>query len=77
MLSTSDNPYNPWTQWDDWFAWDATAGYNTCDYLARFTNTLSSVDDEAREALVQLAVLEIVEINITGTFIYVPKPEQK
>ena len=74
MLSTSDNPYNPWTDYDRWHDWDISHGYDTAGYIAALSNTLSSMDDEDNEVVYNEAVLNIVEQNITGTYIIVPQP---
>lgn len=74
MLSTSDNPYNPWTQYDKWLDWDTTHGYNTNSYVARLANTLDSMDEEATLEVYQAAVDAIMEQNLTGNYVIVPKP---
>jgi hypothetical protein len=78
MLTTLDNPYNPFTQYDEWYEYDTGKGYNTCAYLARITKTSEELS-EAEEALaIDVAMDEIVSLNILGNYIkvradYIPR----
>lgn len=76
MLSTSDNPWNPWTHFKEWQAWDMSAGYHTLPYLARITVTSHELSDADQDLAVELAIREIVELNINGMYIAVPEPKK-
>lgn len=68
MLTTIDNPFNPFTQFDEWFAFDESKGYHTCSYLARITKgsyELSEADDVLAQ---ELAIDEIIKINVLGIY---------
>lgn len=68
MLTTTDNPYDPFTQFDAWNGYDESQGYFTCAYLARITktsNVLSKADDDDA---VDIAMDEIVALNILGIY---------
>ena len=68
MLTTIDNPFNPFTQFDEWFAFDESKGYHTCSYLARITKgsyELSEADDMLAQ---ELAIDEIIKINVLGIY---------
>ena len=68
MLTTIDNPFNPFTQFDEWFAFDESKGYHTCSYLARITKGSYELS-EADDALAQeLAIDEIIKMNILGIY---------
>lgn len=75
MLSTSDNPWNPWTHFNEWLAWDMDAGYFTLPYLDRITMSSDALSDADQDADVEMAIEEIVRMNITGTYIAVPEPK--
>lgn len=68
MLTTIDNPFNPFTQFEDWLAFDEMKGYHTCEYLARVTKggySLSESDDDLAQ---ELAIDEILELNVLGIY---------
>jgi hypothetical protein len=69
MLTTEDNPWSPFTQFDEWYAYDVAKGYCTCSYLARVIGYLDdSLDDYTNSFLVQKAIDEILEYNLTGNY---------
>lgn len=68
MLTTADNPWNPSTQFKEWYAFDVAHGYNTCSYLARIANTSEELTDEENEILIDNAIDEILELNLTGNY---------
>jgi hypothetical protein len=75
MLSTIDNPWNPFTEFDEWKAYDESHGYNSLSLLGRIvvtSNDLSQVDESQA---IENAIEEIVELNVSGVHIMVPKPE--
>jgi hypothetical protein len=68
MITTIDNPYDPFTQFDEWQAYDISMGYHTLSYLARIavsSEELSEVDDELAT---DLAIDEIVNMNLLGIY---------
>lgn len=73
MLSTTDNPYNPWTQYDLWLTKDEELGYYTNNYLARIYKVFEDAGIKEEEAL-RLAIADIIETNIYGTYCLVPQP---
>ena len=68
MLTTVDNPYDPFTHYDEWYAYDEAQGYNTCAYLDRVTLSADSLSDEDQDRAVQVAIDEIVSLNILGIY---------
>lgn len=68
MLTTTDNPFNPFTQWDEWFAFDNRMGYGTLNYLARITTTSDALSPADQAQAIELAIDEIVEMNILGIY---------
>ena len=74
MLSTSDNPWNPWTHFKEWEAWDMEHGYFTLPYLARVTVSSHELSEADQDLAVELAIAEIVRLNINGMYIAVPEP---
>lgn len=68
MLTTIDNPFDPFTQFEEWYAFDTDNGYNTCAYLARVTKSSDELSDEDESIAIQLAIDEIVELNILGIY---------
>jgi hypothetical protein len=69
MLTTTDNPYNPFEQWDEWYAWDEAAGYHTTGYLARIAKTSTELSEADQRLSIDLAIDEIVEMNINGMYV--------
>lgn len=76
LLSTEDNPYNPWTQWEDWYNWDEQSGYFTCGLLDRIAKTSPDLDESDNFEEIQNAQQRILELNPTGNYILVKKPEE-
>ena len=74
MLSTSDNPWNPWTHFKEWNAYDMAAGHHTLGYLARITVSSDELSQADQDLAVELAIEEIVRLNINGLYIKVPEP---
>lgn len=77
MLTTIDNPFNPFTQFSDWFAFDESRGYHTCSYLARITKgsyELSETDDMLAQ---ELAIDEIIKLNVLGIYKKVKEVDYK
>jgi hypothetical protein len=71
MLSTLDNPYNPWNDFDKWYLFDETSGYHTCSYLARLVATSPDISDEDQNIAINLAIDDILRLNLTGKYIKV------
>lgn len=76
LLSTSDNPWNPWTNFLEWNAWDMQAGYHTLSYLARIAVSAHELSPADQDLAVELAIEEIIRLNINGMYIAVPEPEK-
>lgn len=75
MLSTSDNPWNPWTHFTEWHAHDMQAGHHTLSYLARITMSSHELSEADQDLAVELAIQEILRLNVNGLYIAVPEPE--
>lgn len=73
MLSTSDNPFNPFKEFDSWFAFDLSKGYNTLSYLANLAETSDDALDLENTLAINEAIMEAVNINLTGNRIVVEK----
>ena len=73
MLTTIDNPFNPFTQWEDWYAFDEGKGYHTCGYLARIAKSSDELSQVDEELAIQLAIDEIIELNVLGIYKKVTK----
>jgi len=76
MLSTSDNPWNPWTDFTEWNSWDMQAGYHTLGYLARITVSSDELSPADQDLAVELAIQEIIRLNVNGMYIAVPEPKK-
>ena len=74
MLSTVDNPYNPFTEFEQWNNWDQQSGYYTLSYLARVTITSDELSELDQSQAIDIAMDEIIDMNITGNYIKVPEP---
>ena len=68
MLTTTDNPYDPFDQYDLWYATDEQLGYNTPSYLARVAIVSEDLGDALYHHEIEMAIDEIIEENITGTY---------
>ncbi len=68
MLTTTDNPYDPFDNYDEWEAMDAWFGYHSPSYLARIAITTDNLSIQEYHREIELAIDEIVEENITGTY---------
>lgn len=77
MLTTIDNPYNPFTQFDEWFAFDESKGYHSCAYLARIAKTSDELSEADEGKAIELAIDEIVSLNILGIYKKVTKDDYK
>jgi hypothetical protein len=75
MLSTSDNPWSPWTHFNEWNTYDMQAGYHTLAYLARITVSSNELSQPDQDLAVELAIEEIVRLNINGLYVAVEEPE--
>lgn len=68
MLTTIDNPYNPFTDFDNWYQFDVDKGYNTSQYLARIANVSDELSEADQTYYTNLAINEIVDLNILGLY---------
>lgn len=76
LLSTSDNPWNPWTEWDQWFSYDTQAGHHTLNYLARIVTSSDELSEADQDLAYDLAVEEILRLNVNGLYVGVPEPKK-
>lgn len=68
LVTTIDNPFDPFKQFDDWYRFDNDHGYHTCEYLARVAKTSNDLSEEANAEAINVAVDEIVRLNINGMY---------
>ena len=68
MLTTIDNPYDPFSQFDEWYAYDEAKGYHSSAYLARVVRTANDLSTDDQNRLIEDAIDEIVELNLTGKY---------
>jgi hypothetical protein len=76
MLTTFDNPYDPFTQFDEWYAMDESLGYHTTSYLARIVVTSDELSESDQVVARELAIDEIIEVNINGMYTKVSNDSQ-
>lgn len=69
-LTTMDNPYDPFKQFDQWLMFDKEHDYDTCEYLARMTQSRLTDDmSQTEESLVIENVIdEIIETFPFGLY---------
>ena len=77
MLSTADNPFKPWTDYDKWDEWDKEHGYNTSSYIATIAQIIRAGGRVTDEEATDLAMLDILDLNITGNYVYYPSSEEE
>lgn len=68
MLTTADNPFNPFEDWDSWQRFDEDNGYHSVSYLARVAKTSYDLSDDDNNRLIEDAIDEIIELNVTGNY---------
>lgn len=67
-ITTFDNPYDPFTDFVNWYFYDVMHGYNTCNYLARFSNTSDNFTDEENNKENEKAIDEIIKYDFLGIY---------
>jgi hypothetical protein len=75
-LTTADNPYNPNGGEDEFRQWnqfDISMGYYTLSYLARVVRSSDELSEASQQFAYDLAVEEILELNLTGNYIRIDK----
>ena len=75
LLSTLDNPYDPFTQFNEWNQYDILKGYNTLAYLGRVTNFPEEATESEKNDVIDSAIAQAIELNITGNYIKVIEGE--
>ena len=68
MVTTVDNPYDPFSDFKRWYSFDTAKGYNTVALLGRLVKTSSDHSEADQIEAQNLAVNEIVELNVTGLY---------
>lgn len=66
LLTTVDNPFNPFENFDEWMEYDIHLGYNTLSLLDRIVNDSSDLSGPNQALLIQQAIDEIVQENVSG-----------
>lgn len=75
MLTTVDNPFSPFTQFDEWLQYDMAAGYDTSGMLARVAMVSDDMSERDQDLVIDDAIQEIVDENITGLYRIVENSE--
>lgn len=73
MLTTVDNPYDPFIQFDLWYVWDQNSGYCTPGLLARLAHPSDEISEADQFWLVQDAINEIAQENVSGVHLKVKR----
>lgn len=68
MLTTVDNPHSPFDDFAAWYTFDVSSGYNTSEFLARILVDSSELTEADHDRAVELAIDEIIKMNVTGVF---------
>lgn len=66
MLTTVDNPFDPFTQFDEWLACDISLGYNSCGMLDRIAKVSDDLSIPDQHRIINDAIDEIVNENVSG-----------
>lgn len=75
-LTTFDNPFSPFDEFDQWQEFDLhERNYNTNEYLARITQMYENDLDLTEEEAYQLALNEIVRLNVLGIYMKITREE--
>lgn len=77
MLTTVDNPFDPFTQFDEWLEYDIRLGYNTCSFLDRIAKGSNDLSPTDQAKVVQDAIDEIVNENVSGMWRKVSREDAK
>lgn len=75
MLTTVDNPYDPWTRFDEWLAFDTMKGYHSLSFLDRVCSNSNELSEADQDHMIQLAIEEIVQENVSGMWKKISKSE--
>lgn len=75
MLTTVDNPYDPWTSFDEWLAFDTMKGYHSLSFLDRVCENSNELSSPDQAYMIQIAIDEIVEENVSGMWRKISKDE--
>ena len=73
MLTTIDNPWDPFTDFDQWFVYDTQQGYHSAAFLARILKTSDELSEPDQIVAIELAIDEIVAMNVLGLYKKVSK----
>lgn len=84
MLSTIDNEWNPFDNFSEWYSRDLVLARqqnrrSCCGYLAIIAACSDDVSDNEFNQIMNDAIDEIVELDLSGTFIKItrdPAPEE-
>jgi hypothetical protein len=68
MITTVDNPYDPFKEFKRWYAYDVSHGYHTAALLGRVIATSDNLSEADQIVAQNLAIDEMVEINVTGLY---------
>lgn len=68
MVTTTDNPYDYFTDFENWNAFDKQKGYNTLAYLTRIVQPSPHLPNDVYEQIIEDAVDQIVQLNLTGNY---------
>jgi hypothetical protein len=76
-LTTVDNPFDPFTQFNQWYAFDTTQGYHSASLLARVARSSDDLSDADQHSVIQEAIDEIVNENVSGMHRKVSRSDKK
>ena len=71
LLTTMDNPNNPFTHMDEWLAFDIEHRYMTMEWLGKFSNASSLLDEKDYEEETSMAIDRFLALNPFGVHIKV------
>lgn len=67
-ITTFDNPYDPFKDFINWYLFDTMHGYNTCNYLARVSNTSDNFTDEENNKENEKAIDQIIKDDFLNIY---------
>ena len=77
MLTTVDNPFDPFTRFDEWYEYDVKMGYHSSAFLDRIAKVSYDLSEPDQAALIQDAIDEIVQENVSGMWRKVSREDVK
>ena len=63
MLTTIDNPFDPFDEFIPWRMFDIEKQHFCCEYLARIANVSDEMTQKEKNAEIERAIDEIIEVH--------------